>query len=156
MVWLDGQIAAPLVDDVGYRAIQEIGGIGPVPAAVFVAEIGDVTRFPVPKQLCSWAGLTPGHRSGMTHRQVPDTAPTRTELLVRADAVRQWTGTPPDPHPRRIWRIPWTVSVPAVSVSRPGMTSRRDSRTPPNVISLGSAMTSPMHGTRCQSTPEQA
>jgi transposase len=30
-------------------------------AAVFVAEIGDVHRFPDPQHLCSWAGLTPRH-----------------------------------------------------------------------------------------------
>ncbi|MGW1564711.1 IS110 family transposase [Streptomyces sp. NPDC002144] len=59
---LDQEIAARLADDTGYRAIQQIGGIGPVLAAVFVAEIGDVTRFPTAKQLCSWAGLTPRHR----------------------------------------------------------------------------------------------
>jgi transposase len=29
---------------------------------VFVAEIGDVSRFERPDQLCSWAGLTPRHR----------------------------------------------------------------------------------------------
>jgi transposase len=31
-------------------------------AAVVIAEIGDVSRFPGPGQLCSWAGLTPRHR----------------------------------------------------------------------------------------------
>ena len=35
-------------------------------AAVFVAEIGDVTRFPGPAQLCSWAGMTPRHRESDT------------------------------------------------------------------------------------------
>ena len=34
--------------------------------AVFVAEIGDVTRFRPPAQLCSWAGLTPRHRESDT------------------------------------------------------------------------------------------
>ena len=29
--------------------------------AVIVAEIGDVSRFGKPGQLCSWAGLTPRH-----------------------------------------------------------------------------------------------
>src|SRR5262249_45560490 len=38
-----------------------IPGVGPVLAAVFVAEIGEVTRFPHPQQLCSWAGMTPRH-----------------------------------------------------------------------------------------------
>ena len=46
----------------GFKAIQAIPGVGPVLAAVFVAEIGDVTRFPGPRQLCSWAGMTPLHR----------------------------------------------------------------------------------------------
>ena len=43
----------------GYRAIQQLPGIGPVLAAVIVAEIGDIRRFPGPGQLASWAGLTP-------------------------------------------------------------------------------------------------
>jgi transposase len=37
----------------GYQAIQAIDGVGPGLAAVFVAEIGDVTRFARPQQLCS-------------------------------------------------------------------------------------------------------
>jgi transposase len=31
-------------------------------AAVIIAEVGDVSRFPSPGHLCSWAGLTPRHR----------------------------------------------------------------------------------------------
>jgi transposase len=50
----------------GYTAIQAIPGVGPVLAAVFVAEIGDVHRFPSPRQLCSWAGMTPRHRESDT------------------------------------------------------------------------------------------
>ncbi|TQM36298.1 IS110 family transposase [Pseudonocardia cypriaca] len=50
----------------GYRAIQQIPGVGPTLAAVFVAEIGDVTRFPGPAQLASWAGLTPRHHESDT------------------------------------------------------------------------------------------
>ena len=46
----------------GYRAVQAINGIGPISAAVLVAEIGDVSRFPTPAHLCSWVGLTPRHR----------------------------------------------------------------------------------------------
>jgi len=46
----------------GYRAIQGLPGVGPVLAAVIVAEIGDIRRFPGPGQLASWAGLTPRHR----------------------------------------------------------------------------------------------
>jgi transposase len=54
--------AADLSGHPGYRAVQAIPAVGPVLAAVFVAEIGEVTRFPGPAQLCSWAGLTPLHR----------------------------------------------------------------------------------------------
>ena len=63
---LDRRIAAELADHDGYRAIQAIYGVGPVLAAVFVAEIGDVTRFASAHRLCSWAGLTPRHRESDT------------------------------------------------------------------------------------------
>jgi transposase len=55
-----------LTHDAGYTAIQQIPGIGPVLAAVFVAEIGDVHRFPGPAQLTCWAGLTPSHHESDT------------------------------------------------------------------------------------------
>jgi transposase len=65
---LDGEItrlgqraAGVLAADPGYAAVRELPGIGPVLAAVIIAEIGDVTRFRKPGQLCSWAGLTPRH-----------------------------------------------------------------------------------------------
>ena len=61
-----GLIAKRLAADRGYQAIQQVPGIGPVLAAVFVAEIGDVHRFTGPAQLCSWAGLTPRHRESDT------------------------------------------------------------------------------------------
>jgi transposase len=66
IVALDRRIGARLADDPGYRAIQVIDGIGPILAAVFVAEIGDVSRFPSADRLCSWAGLTPRHRESDT------------------------------------------------------------------------------------------
>ena len=50
----------------GYQAIQAIDGVGPLLAAVFVAEIGDVRRFARAEQLCSWAGMTPRHRESDT------------------------------------------------------------------------------------------
>jgi len=53
----------------GYEAIQALRGVGPVLAAVFVAEIGDVTRFDNPRRLCSWAGLTPRLRESDSHTQ---------------------------------------------------------------------------------------
>jgi transposase len=58
---------ARLAGDPGYTAVQTIPGIGPTLGAVFVAEIGDVTRFDRPEQLTCWAGLTPKHRESDTH-----------------------------------------------------------------------------------------
>jgi transposase len=31
-------------------------GVGLITAAIFVAEIGDIARFPSARHLCSWAG----------------------------------------------------------------------------------------------------
>ena len=58
--------AGQLAHHPGFTAIQAIPGVGPVLAAVFVAEIGDVTRFRRPEKLCSWAGMTPRHRESDT------------------------------------------------------------------------------------------
>jgi transposase len=60
------RVTAQLAADPGYRAVQALDGVGPVLAAVFVAEIGDVARFGGPAQLCSWAGMTPRHRESDT------------------------------------------------------------------------------------------
>jgi transposase len=59
---LDTVIADLLAGHDGYRAIRALPGIGPVLAAVTVAEIGDIRRFSCPAKLCCWAGLTPRHR----------------------------------------------------------------------------------------------
>ncbi len=59
---LEGEIEDFLAGEKGYLAIQAIPGVGRVLAAVFCAEIGDVSRFSGPEKLCCWAGLTPLHR----------------------------------------------------------------------------------------------
>jgi transposase len=59
-------VAGHLARDPGYLAILVIPGVGPTLAAIFVAEIGDVHRFPSARHLCSWAGLTPRHRESDT------------------------------------------------------------------------------------------
>lgn len=63
---LERRIHLALRDDVGYKAIQAINGVGPTLAAIFVAEIGDVGRFRSAEALCSWAGLTPKHHESDT------------------------------------------------------------------------------------------
>jgi transposase len=55
-----------LRDHTGYQAIQALTGVGRTIAAIFVAEVGDVTRFRSAAALCSWAGLTPRHRESDT------------------------------------------------------------------------------------------
>ena len=57
---------ARLSTDPGYTTLQTIPGIGPILAAVFVAEIGDVHRFTGPDKLACWAGLTPKHHESDT------------------------------------------------------------------------------------------
>jgi transposase len=59
---VERELARRLKDDKGYQAIQALNGVGPILGAIFVAEIGDVTRFSSARHLCSWAGLTPVHR----------------------------------------------------------------------------------------------
>src|SRR4051812_10332266 len=61
------QLSTQLRGDPRYRVLQTVPGIGPVLAAVFLAEIADVTRFAGPAQLTSWAGVTPQH--GESDRQ---------------------------------------------------------------------------------------
>jgi transposase len=62
---LDAQIEqhlAPFAD--ALARLDEIPGIGPVAAAVIIAEIGlDMTRFPTPGHLTSWAKFAPGVKS---------------------------------------------------------------------------------------------
>jgi transposase len=62
----EAEIGTVVGGDRGYRAVQVIPGVGPVLAAIFVAEIGDVTRFPRADKLACWAGLTPRHRESDT------------------------------------------------------------------------------------------
>ncbi|WP_308194589.1 IS110 family transposase [Pseudonocardia kujensis] len=59
-------VAGRLRADPGYRAIQAFPGVGPTLAAVFVAEVGEISRFARPGQLASWAGLTPIHHESDT------------------------------------------------------------------------------------------
>ena len=71
---LTDSIAHMFRDHAGYRAIQQVPGIGPIIAAIFVAEIGDVHRFHSAAHLASWCGLTPRHReSDTTVRRGPIT-----------------------------------------------------------------------------------
>ena len=80
---LSAVIADLLAGDRGYQVIQQLPGIGPVLAAVIIAEIGDVHRFKNAGQLCSWAGLTPRHRES-------DIKITRGHVTKQGSRVLRW------------------------------------------------------------------
>lgn len=83
---LEPEIHRWLRHDAGYRAIQSIHGVGPTMAAIFVAEIGDVCRFPTARHLCSWAGLTPKHIES-------DTKVIRGRITRMGSALVRWAAT---------------------------------------------------------------
>ena len=72
-----------MVAVVGSWAIQAIRGVDPVLAAIFVAEIGDVTRFNRPEQLCPWAGMTPKHYGS-------DTKVHRGRITKQGSTIVRW------------------------------------------------------------------
>jgi len=79
-----GAVAGPLrVGLAGHAGFQAVPGVGPVLAAVFVAEIGEVTWFAGPTQLASWAGLTPKHRES-------DTVVHRGPITKQGSALVRW------------------------------------------------------------------
>jgi len=102
---LEQRIHHRLRDDVGYRVIQQLNGVGPTHGSVFVAEIGDVSRFGHAKRLCSWAGLTPRLRESdaKTYR---GSITKQGSVLVRWSAVeavsRYHGGAPIRDHYRRV------------------------------------------------------
>jgi transposase len=83
VVVLERRIHQQLRHDTGYHAIQAIPGVGPVIAAIFVAEIGDVSRFRNAEALTSWAGLAPRHRES-------DTKVTRGPITKAGSKLVRW------------------------------------------------------------------
>ena len=65
--------------------------------AVFVAEIGDITRFARPQQLASWAGLTPKHHESDTtvHRGRITKQGSRLVRWAAVEAVQRVPGSYP-------------------------------------------------------------
>ncbi len=69
--------------DARARWLTTIPGIGPYLAAVIVAEIGDIHRFPQKKSLASYAGLVPWVRESAGKR-------TRGGITHQGSAVLRW------------------------------------------------------------------
>ena len=94
---LECRIHELLRDDRGYQAIQQLAGVGRTIAAIFVTEIGDISRFRSPEALCSWAGLTPRHRESDT-KVVRGKITKQGSKLVRwaaLEAIVRYHGGPP-------------------------------------------------------------
>jgi transposase len=49
--------------DEGVRRLLPIPGVGIITAAIVVAEVGDIARFPTARHFSSWCGLTPTEHS---------------------------------------------------------------------------------------------
>lgn len=90
---LEVAIADSLKGHPGYEAAQAIPGVGKVLAAVFVAEIGDVTRFSTPRELCSWAGVTPRHHES-------DTTVRRGNVTKQGSKLLRWAAVEAATRPR--------------------------------------------------------
>ena len=98
----------------GYHAIQACDGIGPITAQVIVAEIGDISRFRRPEQLCSWAGLTPKHRESDTHV-------VRGHITKQGSPILRWALV------EAVQRVPktsWTGRFKAAIIARRGKEAR--------------------------------
>ena len=96
IVQADTRIHIRLKGHPGYEAIQRIAGVGRVLAAVFVAEIGDVHRFPDARRLASWAGLTPRLRESDAHTRHGHITKQGSRLL-RWAAIEAVSGAARDP-----------------------------------------------------------
>ncbi len=105
----------------GYRNLLTVKGIGPILAAVFVAEIGDVTRFPTAGALCCWAGLTPRHYES-------DKTVHRGHISKEGDALVRWAAV------EAIQR----QTEPAVKAVREGIVARRG-KTARNIAKVAAA-----------------
>ena len=86
-----------LREDKGYRAVQGIDGVGKTMAAIFVAEIGDVSRFSSPDKLACWAGLTPRHDESDTkvHRYGVTKMGSKLVRWAAIEAVARYHGGAP-------------------------------------------------------------
>ena len=83
LAMVEREIHGQLNDHPGYRAIQVLNGVGAISAAIYVAEIGDITRLPTARHLCSWAGMTPKlHES--------DTKSHRGRITKQGSTIVRW------------------------------------------------------------------
>lgn len=104
------------------QRLTTIPGVGDLVAEVIVSEIGtDMSRFPPPDHLISWAGLCPRNNESAGKRR-------STRLRTGAPGSRPSSSRPPGPPPEPSAAI----LAPSSSGSRPaGARRKRSSRSPP-------------------------
>jgi len=90
---LEHELAPFFAGDLGFSAVQAIPGVGPVLAAIFVAEIGDISRFKSARHLCSWAGLTPTHHES-------DESVRRGHITKQGSRIVRWAAVEAVAHQR--------------------------------------------------------
>jgi len=102
---LEGKIGPWLAGDLGYPSIQAIPGVGPTLGAIFVAEIGDISRFKSARHLSSWAGLAPAHRESdekVRRGHITKQGSRLVRWAAIEAAVRQHGDTPVRVHQHRV------------------------------------------------------
>jgi transposase len=87
----DKELEAIVEQDANCRRLTTAPGIGPVTAILFTATVDDHTRFPRPREMGSYVGLTPGEHSSSdsVHRLGITKAGNRTLRWVLIQAA--WT-----------------------------------------------------------------
>ena len=97
----ENQVRKRLRGHRGYRAVQALHGVGPVMAAIFVAEVGDVCRFVPPATSAAGPG-SPPCKASQTIRRAGATSPNRGPRWCAGPPSRQsyaTTAGPPSPRP---------------------------------------------------------
>ena len=92
---LDGEIHAVLKDDSGYLAILQLPGVGKVIAAIFVAEIGDITSIRQPEEALLAGPGSPRSTESPTRPSTEDRSPSRDRLSCAGRRSRRSGTTGP-------------------------------------------------------------
>jgi transposase len=72
------------------HALQALRGVATVTAVTVVAEVGDLTRFPNPRQLMAYGGLVPSERTSGSHRRQGGITKTGNAHLRRVIGEAAW------------------------------------------------------------------
>ena len=81
----------------GYEAVQALRGVGPVLAAVFVAEIGDVSRFANPQRVVFVGRTDPTDTASPTPTSSVVGSPSKAHDCCARAAVEAVSGAVRDP-----------------------------------------------------------